>query len=130
MTFTVSTSDGSDVVDVTERVAEAVEDSGVDRGIGLASVRHTTCGLVIQENEEGLVSDLCEALSEILPEDNGYRHDVIDDNAHAHLRAALTGNAASFPVRDGEPVLGTWQRVLLLEFDGPRTRTVEVEVVG
>ncbi|MBS1263937.1 MAG: hypothetical protein MAG715_01132 [Methanonatronarchaeales archaeon] len=130
MALQVSTSSATEVVDVTEEVSEEVEASGVDSGIGVASVTHTTAALVIQENETELSEDLMNVLDDLVPKGAGYLHDGSDGNAHSHLRAALLGGSVSFPVTDGRPVLGTWQRILLFEADGPRRRTVEVEVVG
>lgn len=119
-----------DVVDITGRVREVVEGTGVDEGVGHVSVGHTTAAIVLQENESGLVRDVEELLENLAPEGAGYEHDRIDDNAHSHLRAALAGGDVTFPVRGGKPALGTWQSFLLLEFDGPRRRNVRVEVVG
>lgn len=132
MRLEVETGSGTDVVDVTEEVRGAVGEFEASRGICQVSARHTTAAVAIQENEPGVVRDLEEMLEELVPEGAGYHHDRnrADGNAHSHLRATLLGNGVTFPVREGEPVLGTWQSVMLLELDGPRTRTVDVEVVG
>ncbi|MDY6780407.1 MAG: secondary thiamine-phosphate synthase enzyme YjbQ, partial [Halobacteria archaeon] len=78
----------------------------------------------------GLVDDIHDKLSELGPENDGYAHDRIDNNADSHLRSLLLSSSVSVPVEDGDLVLGTWQSVLLFEGDGPRNRTVVVETVG
>ncbi|MEF8780650.1 MAG: secondary thiamine-phosphate synthase enzyme YjbQ [Haloferacaceae archaeon] len=111
--------------DVTDRV-EGVLPADAD-GVATVFVRHTTAGVVVNEPESGLLGDVESFLSELVP-DEGWSHDRIDDNADAHLRAMLLGESVTVPVRDGELALGTWQAVLLVECDGPRSRTVDVVV--
>ena len=128
MTFTVETDSRLTTVDVTDRVARAVPDD-LESGLCTAFVRHTTAGLVVQENEPRLRGDIESFLGEVVP-DEGHAHDDLDGNADSHLRAALVGPDVTIPVENGELALGTWQSVLLLECDGPRTRTVSVTTVG
>ncbi|MCR3884162.1 secondary thiamine-phosphate synthase enzyme YjbQ [Methanotrichaceae archaeon M04Ac] len=125
----IDTEKAAEVVDITRRVNDAVRETGVDEGICLVYARHTTTAIVINEGEGGLVADLLEKLSALAPPGDGYHHDTLDENAHAHLQAALLGNSKAIPVEDGRLVLGTWQRVLFVELDGPRQRTVSVKVV-
>lgn len=128
MTFPVETDARLTTVDVTDRVAEAVPDD-LETGLCTAFVRHTTAGLVVQENEPRLRGDLETFLGDLVP-DEGHAHDDLDGNADSHLRAALVGPDVTIPVDNGELALGTWQSVLLLECDGPRTRTVSVTTVS
>jgi len=121
MEFTVSTDARLDIVDVTDRVAAAVEGEGT----ATVFVDHTTAGVVINEAEPRLLEDMRTFLSDLVP-DEGWRHDELDGNADSHLRAMLLGPSATVPVVDGEPELGRWQSVLLVECDGPRERTVRV----
>ncbi|NEU56335.1 secondary thiamine-phosphate synthase enzyme YjbQ [Halorussus sp. MSC15.2] len=125
--FSVETDERTEVVDVTDRVAEAVPDD-VGSGLCTVFVRHTTAGVVVQEAESGLLDDIAAFATELAPSDGDYRHDRIDDNADAHLRATVLGESVSVPIEDGELALGTWQSVLFVECDGPRTRRVEVVV--
>jgi len=125
MEFTVSTDARLDVVDVTDRVAAAVEGEGEVEGTATVFVDHTTAGVVINEAEPRLLEDMRTFLSDLVP-DEGWRHDELDGNADSHLRAMLLGPSATVPVVDGEPELGRWQSVLLVECDGPRERTVRV----
>ncbi|MFC7045356.1 secondary thiamine-phosphate synthase enzyme YjbQ [Halobacteriaceae archaeon GCM10025711] len=126
MSIEVSTPERVAIVDITDRVADAVP-AGVD-GVATAFVQHTTAGIVVQEDESRLLSDVKGELQRLVPRDEGYAHDAIDDNADAHLRAMLLGESVSVPVEDGDLALGTWQSILLVDCDGPRTRTVSVTV--
>lgn len=127
MRFSVDTDGPTAVHDVTDRVAAALP-AGAS-GLATVFVRHTTAGLLINEPEPRLLSDFGAFLEDAVP-DGGWRHDGIDDNADAHLRAGLLGTDVTVPVAGGEPDLGRWQAVLLAECDGPRTRAVDVRVHG
>lgn len=122
MEFDVSTDERVEVVDVTDEVAEHAP---TDATTCTAFVPHTTAGVVVNENERRLLADLEDALARLVPED-GYDHDEIDDYADAHLRATLLGEHVTVPVEGSELGLGTWQSVLFVECDGPRTRRVVV----
>jgi secondary thiamine-phosphate synthase enzyme len=124
MEFSVSTDARLDVVDVTDRVADAVP-ADADKGTLTVFVEHTTAGVVVNEAEPGLLDDVRTFLDDLVP-DEGWAHDRIDDNADAHLRALLLGPSATVPVVDGSPALGRWQSVLFVDCDGPRERTVQV----
>jgi len=125
------TSKKQEVVDLTDVVLSLVEKWGVGDGVLLIFAPHATASLVLSENEEGLVRDLLNMFEHLVPEGAGYAHDRIDDNAHAHLRSSLAKPFLVIPVRKGEPVLGTWQRIFFVEHDGPRyERRVVVEYVG
>ncbi|AFZ73971.1 secondary thiamine-phosphate synthase enzyme YjbQ [Natronobacterium gregoryi] len=126
MTFPVETDSRLTTVDVTDRVAKAVPDD-LESGTCTAFVGHTTAGLAVQETEPRLREDLESFLSELVP-DEGHAHDQLDGNADSHLRATLLGPDVTVPVEDGRLALGTWQSILLVECDGPRTRTVSVTV--
>ncbi|QSG05975.1 secondary thiamine-phosphate synthase enzyme YjbQ [Halapricum desulfuricans] len=126
-TISIETTDRTDVLDVTEEVTRALPDDA--EGIATVFVRHTTAGVTVNEAESRLLGDLADALEGLVP-DAGWAHDEIDDNADGHVRAALIGPSTSVPVSDGRPALGTWQSILLVECDGPRTRTLQVEVAG
>ncbi|SEQ37223.1 secondary thiamine-phosphate synthase enzyme YjbQ [Natrinema salaciae] len=128
MAFTVETESRLTTVDVTDRIAAAVPED-LESGTCTAFVEHTTAGLVVQENEPRLRGDLESFLRDLVP-DEGHAHDQLDRNADSHLRAALVGPDVTIPVADGELALGTWQSALLVECDGPRTRTVSVTTVG
>ncbi len=121
--FTVSTDERLSVVDVTDRVREALPADAA--GTATVHVDHTTAAVTVNEAEPRLLGDFESALSDLVP-DEGWDHDALDGNADAHVRAMLVGPSVTVPVTDGQPDLGTWQSVLLVECDGPRTRTVRV----
>lgn len=128
MRLDVSTSEAIEILDVTGRIAEAVPDNA-ETGQAAVFVPHTTAGVVVNEAEGRLLSDLEAYLERLVPEDRAYRHDAIDDNAAAHLRATVLGESVTVPVEDGTLALGTWQSVLFVECDGPRSRSLQVSVV-
>ena len=123
--FTVSTDQRLEVRDVTDQVAATLPDGA--SGVATVFSEHTTCAVTVNEAEQRLVGDLETVLGDLIP-DEGWAHDEIDDNADAHLRAALIGPSITIPVEDGRLQFGTWQSVLLVECDGPRERTVSVTV--
>lgn len=126
MEFEVSTDGPTGVHDVTDRVAAALPDDA--DGVCTVFVPHTTAGVTVNEAETGLLDDVTATLADLVPDDGDYAHDRIDDNAAAHLRSTLVGSSATVPVADGALALGTWQSILLVESDGPRTRRVTVTV--
>lgn len=121
--FEVRTEGRLDAVDVTGRVESALP--GDAEGTCTVFVRHTTAGVAVNEAESRLLGDVESFLDDLVPE-GGWDHDRIDDNADAHLRALLLGPGETLPVSGGELDLGTWQSVLLVECDGPQTRTVDI----
>jgi secondary thiamine-phosphate synthase enzyme len=125
MAFTVRTDDRIDVIDVTNRVADALPAEA--DGVCTVFVEHTTAGVCLNEAEPRLVNDIEEFVRDLAPAE-GWRHDKLDGNADAHLRSMLVGHSVTVPIRDGQPDLGTWQSILVVECDGPRTRTVRVVV--
>jgi len=128
-TFGVETASRTQVIDVTDEIRAAVREAGDEAtGVCTVFVRHTTAGVVIQENETNLVGDIEDFLDNLVP-DEGHAHDALDGNADSRLRATLVGSDVSIPVEDGELALGTWQSVLFVEYDGPRRREAVVQVV-
>lgn len=126
--FIVRTNKKQEMVDITERVADLVKQSRVSDGICLVYVPHATAAVAINENADpNVCEDILEALGNLVPEGR-WRHDRIDNNAAAHIKATLLGPSQAVPVRGGRLRLGTWQSVMLVELDGPRERSVIVEV--
>ncbi len=130
-TLTVSTSAKFEVRDITSEVAAAVRESGAREGICTVFTPHATAAVTINENDDPNVGvDLLDALGRLIREHDGWRHDRVDDNAAAHIKAAIVGPSETIPVTGGRLALGTWQNVFLCEFDGPRpSRRVHVTVV-
>jgi secondary thiamine-phosphate synthase enzyme len=129
MRFDVRTNRREEFVDVTSRVAETVAQSGIAEGIVVVSSPHTTAGITVNENADpDVVRDLLHGLAKLVPLHGEWRH--VEGNSDAHLKTALVGTSVMLPVQGGRPVLGTWQSVYFTEFDGPRTRHVDVTVVS
>lgn len=126
MSIQVTTDGPIDVVDVTEQVAAEIPD--IDAGVCTVFVEHTTAAISINEAEPRLIDDI-EQFVESLSAPDGWSHDTLDGNADAHLRTSLLDRSVSIPVRDGDLALGTWQSILLIECDGPRTRSLSVTTV-
>ena len=134
--FCIDTTDGVQVIDVTDHIQETLAILGVWTGLLSLQSLHTTTGLFINERQEALLKDLEEMLELLVPSEKGWRHndpglsDCERRNAHAHLRAILLGHTLSLQVQEGHILLGQWQRILFAEFDGPRKRTVQIQFVG
>lgn len=129
----LSTPGDGAVVDITDGVAAVVRRSSVATGVATVFVTGSTAALTTIEYEPGAVADLRVLLDRVIPAAGDYRHNALnhDSNAHAHLRAALIGASETVPVVSGRLVLGTWQQVVLLDFDDrPRDRVVTVQVAG
>ncbi len=126
--LTVSTRHPNEVVDLTAQVATIVAESGLAEGLCSVYVPHATAAVVINENDDPNIGvDLLEALSRLVPE-GVWRHDKVDHNGAAHIKAAMLGPSETVPVRDGRLLLGTWQAIMLVDLDGPRQRRVVVTV--
>jgi len=125
----VSTSRSREVVDITRQVQQAVDEMGVEDGIACVSVEHCTCALYLNEYERGLIADMVRLVEELVTRGD-WQHDRIDSNAGAHLAASVLGSSVALPVTGGTLGLGTWQRLLMMELDGPRQRNVTVSVVA
>ena len=130
----VQTSGDTDILDVTAQVQEVVRSSGIRTGQATAMVIGSTAALTTLEYEPGLVNhDIAAALEKIAPQDGRYLHEETwhDDNGHSHVRAALIGPSLALPVVEGRVPLGTWQQIVLIDFDTrPREREVVVTVIG
>lgn len=127
------TSGHNDVRDITPDVAAAVTRTGLAEGQALAFVPGSTAAITTVEFEPGLVRDLKEFFQQILPEQKPYHHHETwgDDNGSSHVRAALVGPSVLIPFVDGRLLLGTWQQIVLVDFDTrPRRRRVVVQVTG
>ena len=131
--ISISTRGHSDLLDITNHVARIVAGSGIETGIVNVSGVGSTLGITTLEFESGCVSDLKRALEKIAPSNTDYAHNARwgDENGYSHLRSALMGTAKSYPVSGGKLHIGTWQQIVLCDFDDrPRDRQVIVTVVG
>jgi len=130
-TFSIETGAAVEALDITDSVREVVAELAGASGLCHVMVLHSTASVVVNEfADPNIGRDITNALERAIPERADWLHDRIDDNAHAHIKAAVLGPSEIVPLADGELVLGTWQRILLLEFDGPRKRRVHVQLIG
>lgn len=129
----VSTAGHGEIVDLTEGVGAVVRQSGADTGVAVVFAPGATVGVTTMEFEPGGVADLQALLDRLMPQAGEYEHNARnhDTNAHAHLRAAIIGPSESVPVVDGRLTLGTWQQIVLVDFDDrARERQVVVQVLS
>ena len=126
--ITLRTRKAQEMIDITQQVADEVRRTGLKDGLCLVFVPHATAAVMINENADpNVCQDILDAMGKLVPE-GAWRHDRIDNNAAAHIKATILGPSETVPVRGGALRLGTWQSLMLVEFDGPRDRTVIVEV--
>jgi secondary thiamine-phosphate synthase enzyme len=127
VTFEVHSRRRAQLIDITDKVAEAVVSSGVADGICHVFVPHTTAGVTINEGADpDVAADIESHLAEIVPKEAAFEH--AEGNSDSHIKTMLSGPSCTAPVRDGKLALGQWQAVFFCEWDGPRTRKVQVGV--
>lgn len=135
-TLVVRTNERIELRSVTREIVAFVEQSTIRDGIVHISSLHTTAGLMINEVQGALLSDITNMFEHVIPSSVYYKHNdpLLSDcdrrNADSHLRAVVVGHSVSIPISDGRLKLGTWQNVLLSEFDGPNNRKIHVQVMG
>lgn len=133
ITLSVRTSGDGDTIDLTPELSDGVRESGLESGVATLFIGGSTAALTTIEYEPGAVQDLNDVLEAIVPKHRDWRHHLRwgDHNGHSHVRAALLGPSLSVPFVDGRLTLGTWQQVVLIDFDDrPRSREVVVQLVG
>ena len=127
--FNVRTGNRTELVDITDKVGNAVRNSKVDNGVCIVYVPHTTAAVTINENADPSVKrDILMELNKTIPFNDGYSH--MEGNSAAHIKSTLVGASVQIPVENGRLTLGTWQGIFFCEFDGPRNRSVIVQIIG
>lgn len=140
-TIRIETQHPTQFIDLTDEIAALITESGIHTGLVNIQGLHTTTAVIVNENDTLLLSDVAALLERIAPQDAYYRHDnvglrtancVLGDrpNGHSHCRALLLAPSVSLNIAGGRVDLGTWQRIFLVELDGPRTRRVSVVAIG
>jgi secondary thiamine-phosphate synthase enzyme len=125
----IETRHKSETIDITDRVAEKVNETGIRDGICVVTVAHTTAAVFVNENADPNVQrDLLTTLDRLVPDQGDYRH--AEGNGPAHIKSVLVGGDITIAVRNGGLDLGRWQGIYFAEFDGPRTRSATVTVIG
>ena len=131
--FTLTTQGDGEVIDVTLHAQKTIDNAGLRDGICTVFVAHSTCGVTTIEYEPGCNHDLNQVLDGIAPEDGKWRHNELnaDTNGHSHVRAALIGPSVAIPFANGQLVLGTWQKIVCIDFDDrARSRRLVVQLLG
>ena len=135
-TLAFTTNQRVELKTITKEIATFVEETPIRDGIVHVSSLHTTAGLMMNETQDALLADLATMFEQVIPRNVYYKHndplhsDCDRKNADAHLRTVVVGHSISIPIVDGKLKLGTWQNVLLTEFDGPSDRKVHIQVMG
>jgi secondary thiamine-phosphate synthase enzyme len=122
-----------DVIDITAKVRQHLEEEKIQNGLAALSVSGSTAALTTIEHEPGLIEDFKEFVERLFPSDRRYHHDDRwgDDNGFSHLRASLFGPSLAIPIERGRLCLGNWQQIVLLDFDNrARTREITVQLMG
>jgi secondary thiamine-phosphate synthase enzyme len=131
--ITEQTAGFCDIIDITAKLKEHIQTANLRAGVATLFVSGSTAALTTIEHEAGLILDLKEFVEKYIPSTRRYHHDDRwgDDNGFSHLRASLFGPSLAIPIENGAPSLGTWQQVVLIDFDNrPRTRQIIVQLIG
>ena len=128
MNLSVKTSTKTELIDITSKIAKWVKESGVSEGLCMLYVPHTTAAVTINESADPSVrGDIMMVLNQIIPWDANYKH--LEGNSPAHVKSSLVGASELVAIENGSLVLGTWQGLFFCEFDGPRTRKIQVRIL-
>ena len=118
-----------EMIDISEEVCNIINESGLTKGLAVVFTPHTTAAVTINENADpDVCRDLVMAINKIVPMQDGYHH--FEGNSAAHLKSSLFGASETLIINDGKISLGTWQGIYFCEFDGPRQRQVQIQVIG
>lgn len=128
-TIQITTKNRFDIVDITSQVQTIVKNSGISDGIVTIFIPHTTAGVSINENADpDVVFDLKNIFNNMIPEHNNYKH--MEGNSQAHALSTLTSPSITLIIENGSIVLGTWQNIYFMEYDGPRNRKAHIQIIG
>ncbi len=131
--LTYSTKGNTDIVNITDDVGRMLKETELNKGLVTVFVSGSTAGITTVEYESGLIKDLKEFFEAVIPQGKHYHHDAAwgDGNGYAHIRSAILGTGKTFPFERGKLLLGTWQQIILIDFDNrPRTRKIIVQMMG
>jgi len=135
----LDSSENLEIINLTSKITSVISASGISNGLVVVSCRHTTTALLVNEFETRLLEDIKIFFNRLIPANDKYLHNDIHlrdcpqdepENAHSHIMAMLLNNSEIIPVVDGRMTLGQWQSIMMVELDGPRTRTVQVQIYG
>jgi len=126
----VSSNSRIELINITSKINDIIQEEGYVKGILTLFVKHTTCGIIINEAESGLLKDMKNHLSKLVPFNAGYEHDKIDSNADSHIKSIFINPSITIPIANNKLNLGTWQSIIFYELDGPRNRRIDLTYVG
>jgi len=138
-TLSLDTSEQIEIVNLTPQIKSIAASSGISNGFAVITSKHTTTALFVNEFEERLLEDIKTFFRNLVPENNNYLHNDIQlrdcppdepENAHSHIMAMLLSNSEIIPLIDSELAIGQWQSIMFAELDGPRKRSVQVQIMG
>lgn len=125
----INTKNRFDIIDITSQVQSCITNANVKSGIAVIFIPHTTAGVTINENADPDVTfDLKNIFNNLIPEKNNYRH--IEGNSQAHALSTLTSPSLTVIIEDGKIILGTWQNIYFMEYDGPRNRKAYIQIIN
>ncbi len=130
-TLDIQTDGENDIIDLTSQIEQFVKSSQISNGLINVSVPGSTGAIITTEFERGLIEDNKKMINELVPKGAGYKHDMIDNNAHSHLRASILGSEKTFSVINKDIMVGIWQQIVFFECDvHPRSRQVILQIIG
>jgi len=128
--FSFSTSKKRELIDINDKISEIVKKSDINEGVCTIFCKHATGAIIVNENyDPNICLDLIDALNDMIPEGK-WRHDRVDGNADAHIKAAILGPSETIPIKEGKLQLGKWQSCMFVELDGPKdNRTIAITII-
>lgn len=135
-TLLLKTNKKLEISDITRDIVTIVNESNINNGLVNIWVPHTTAGLTVNEYDPDLWNDILSTMMNIVPPNGTYHHNAKyrhlsrEQNAHAHILSSIIKPSLSIPLNEGEMILGTWQSILFFEFDGPRNRSLQIQILG
>jgi secondary thiamine-phosphate synthase enzyme len=128
--FSIQTSKKQEIINITKEIKEITNSLNFDNGICVVYAPHSTAGILINENyDENVCKDIINKLEKLIPEKGNYKHDCIDKNAHSHIKSSIIGPSETIIIQNKKLLLGTWQKIALAEFDGPRKRKIFLKFI-
>lgn len=121
--LTLKTTQFKQCIEITHQVRKVLKESGVAKGLCHVMALHATAAIIVNENDDPNIGvDLLRALDQNIPDHDAWLHDRVDNNAQAHIKASILGPSETIPIQDSDLLLGTWQGIMLVELDGPRSQ--------
>lgn len=128
-TINIETNSKFDIINITNKIQAYIDKSNINSGIAVIFIPHTTAGVSINENADpDILKDLKQIFNKVIPENDNYKH--FEGNSQAHALSTLTSASITVIIENGKLVLGTWQSIYFMEYDGPRQRKAHIKIIG